>query len=90
MTERLDFGQSIEGMVLPPSERSASAPLVILYQQESLFPRTLLDDNSLRLPSFLEWWVPQRKNDRHPFSDETRRFKHVQEERGDTIVRHKT
>ena len=54
MTERLDFGQSIEGMGLPPSERSASAPLVLLYQQEGLFPRTLLDDNGLRLPSLLE------------------------------------
>ena len=55
ITRRLDFGHSIDEMGLPPSERSASAPLVLLVQQGRQFPRTLLDDNyGLRLPSLLE------------------------------------
>lgn len=47
--------RSIARMGLPPSERSASAPLVPLVQQGRWFQRTLLEDHGLHFPSLLEW-----------------------------------
>jgi hypothetical protein len=82
MTRRLDFGQSIAGMGLPTSERSASAPLVLLVQQGCGFQRTLLDDHGVLLLSLLEWWrVPRRMNNRYSSSDEW-----FERERRDMIV----
>jgi len=71
MTRGLDVGQSIAGMGLPTSERSASALLVLLVQQGYRFQKTPLDDRVRFFLSLLEWWqVPRRLNIRHSFSDE--------------------
>jgi hypothetical protein len=70
MTRRLDFGQSIAGMGLPMSKRSASAPPVLLVQQGCGFQRTLLGDHHVLLPSLLEWWeVTRHMNNRHSSSE---------------------